>query len=199
MQTGARRALLTIHIVVSVGWIGAVAAFLALNIVALTTDSAELSRSMYAAMNVTGLYVIVPSSLLTVITGIVQGLWTQWGLLQHRWVLTKLVIGVLATIALLLHQFTAVSTAAHHALHGMDPRPFGVQLVADASVAIVLLLVATILSVFKPWGLTRYGQRKRDAAEPTGMTRSAKISLAIAILAVATAVTIHLAGGGMHH
>lgn len=40
MPPTTRRALLTVHIVVSVGWIGAVAAFLALNIVALTDDGA---------------------------------------------------------------------------------------------------------------------------------------------------------------
>ena len=54
--------------------IGAVAAFLALNIVALTTARDEVSRSMYLAMNVAGLYVIVPASVLTVLTGVVQGI-----------------------------------------------------------------------------------------------------------------------------
>src|SRR5262245_50053050 len=140
MQPTPRRLLLTAHIVFSIGWIGAVAAFLALNTVALTSAHDELSRCMYAAMNVTGLYVIVPASLLTVVTGIVQGLFTQWGLVRHRWVLTKLVLGVVATIALLLHQFTAVREAARYAAAGRDARPFGLQLVADASVASVLLL-----------------------------------------------------------
>lgn len=200
MNATPRRALLTAHIVCSVGWIGAVAAFLALNIVALTSDRDALARSMYLAMNVTGLYVIVPASLLTVVTGIIQGLTTQWGLLRHRWVLTKLVLGVLATTALLLHQFTAVQNAAHHAEHGMDPHPFGVQLVADAGVASVLLLVATVLSVFKPWGLTRYGQRKRDATAPSkGLDRSAKISVAFAIAVIVAFAIVHLVTGGMHH
>jgi hypothetical protein len=199
MKPTPRRALLTAHVVFSVGWLGAVAAFLALDIVALTART-DVSRGMYAAMNVVGLYVIVPASLLTVITGVVQGLATQWGLLRHWWVVTKLVLGVLATAALLIHQFTAVSTAAHHAAHGMDPRALGVQLVADASVASALLLVSTILSVFKPWGLTRYGQRRRDATGPAaGLSRSAKLGVAIAILAVVGFVVAHLASGGMHH
>jgi hypothetical protein len=37
-----------------------------------------------------------------------------------------------------------------------------VQLVADAGAAILALLVATVLSVFKPRGLTRHGQRVSD-------------------------------------
>jgi hypothetical protein len=200
MTPNPRRVLLTTHIVFSVGWIGAVAAFLALNVVALTSARDETSRSMYVAMNVVGLCVIVPASLLTVVTGIVQSLGTQWGVWRHRWVATKLVLGILATIALLLHQFTAVSMAAHHAEHGLDARPMGIQLLADASLAIVLLLVATILSVFKPWGLTRYGQRRRDESKPAeGLSTSAKVSIAVVVLFIATIVILHATGHGLHH
>lgn len=200
MPLTTRRALLTVHIVVSVGWMGAVAAFLALNIVALTTARDEISRSMYVAMNVTGMFVIVPASVLTVLTGVVQGLGTQWGLWRHRWVATKLVLGSLAMIALLLHQFTAVQAAARDAELGMDARPFGVQLVVDASLAVVLLVVATILSVFKPWGLTRHGQRVRDETKPAaGLSTSAKVSLAAVFLLIATIAILHLTGRGLHH
>ena len=195
-----RRALLTAHIVFSVGWIGAVATFLALNIVALTTARDEIARSMYIAMNVAGLYVIVPASLLTVATGIVQGLGTQWGLWRHRWVATKLVLGILATFALLLHQFTAVRTAAHHAELGTDAHAIGIQLVADASLATVLLIVATILSVFKPWGLTHYGQRLRDESKPAvGLSLSAKLGIAAAIALIATIAILHATGHAPHH
>jgi hypothetical protein len=195
-----RRALLTAHIVFSVGWIGAVAAFLAMNIVALTSARSEIARSMYIAMNVAGLYVIVPASILSVLTGVVQSLGTQWGLWRHRWVATKLVLGILATIALLLHQFTAVRTAADHAESGLDDHAVGVQLVADASLATVLLIVATILSVFKTWGLTRYGQRRRDESKPTeGLTLSAKLSIAAVIAVLATIVILHATGHAPKH
>ncbi len=195
-----RRALLTAHVVVSVGWIGAVAAFLALNIVALSTSSSMHARSMYMAMNVIGMYAIVPASLLTLITGTVQSLVTQWGLWRHRWVSTKIVLSVVATAALLLHQFIAVRIAAQQAEQGLDPRSIGIQLVVDASLAIAVLIVATLLSVFKPWGLTRHGQRTRDATTSTrGLSRSAKIALVIAIVFVVGMAILHHAGGGMHH
>jgi hypothetical protein len=38
--------------------------------------------------------------------------------------------------------------------------------VMHGSVALLALLVATILSVYKPRGLTRYGQRKQDDQGP---------------------------------
>ena len=36
-----------------------------------------------------------------------------------------------------------------------------VQLIADAGAAVIVLLLATTLSVYKPRGLTRYGWRKQ--------------------------------------
>lgn len=196
----SRRTLLTAHVVVSVGWIGAVVSFLALNIVALSTSRAADARSMYVAMNVIGLYAIVPASLLTLGTGTAQSLATQWGLWRHRWVATKLILAVGATAALLLHQFVVVRLAAEQAEQGTDPRALGTQLVVDASLAAAVLIVATLLSVFKPWGLTRHGQRNRDATTDTrGLSRSAKIGVAIAFVLLAAFVILHLAGGGMHH
>lgn len=56
--TVVRKTLLTAHVVFSVGWLGAVGAFLAMNVVGLTSGDAELARAMFRAMNVTGLYVI---------------------------------------------------------------------------------------------------------------------------------------------
>ena len=36
-----------------------------------------------------------------------------------------------------------------------------IQMVADAGAALLVLLVATTLSVYKPWGMTPYGRRKQ--------------------------------------
>lgn len=200
MKPTPRRALLVAHVVASLGWIGAVGAFLALDIVGLTSEDTALARSMFVAMDVVGLYAIVPLSLGSLVTGVLQGLWTPWGLIRYRWVLTKLVLGTLATMALLLHQFTAVREAARRASMGIEVGQVGTQLVVDASIAIVVLLVATILSVFKPWGLTRYGQRKKDdTAAPTRLSRSAKIMLVVVAVVLGGFVAMHLAGGGMRH
>ncbi|MET9817328.1 MULTISPECIES: hypothetical protein [unclassified Streptomyces] len=46
-------------------------------------------------------------------------------------------------------------------LAGTDLEGMRVQLVADAAAAVLVLLVAVVLSVFKPRGMTRHGQRKQ--------------------------------------
>ena len=82
--------------------------------------------------------------------------------------MAKLLIAVLATIVLLIHMQPIGSMAgavAGRTLSSTDLRGLRIQLVTDAGAALVVLLVATALSVYKPRGLTRYGHRKqRDQA-----------------------------------
>ncbi len=163
MTPRLRKFALTAHVTASVGWLGAVAGFLALAIVGLTSQDAQRVRAVYVAMEVTGWFVIVPLSVASFVTGLVQSLGTTWGLFQHYWVLVKLLMTVLATLVLLLHmQPTShlASIAAHTTLsnseHGLQ-----IQLMADAVAALLVLIVATTLSVYKPRGMTRYGRRQQ--------------------------------------
>src|SRR5436190_2002841 len=104
MTSSIRKLGLTLHVVVSVGWVGAVAAFLSLAIAATNGDDAT-ARAAYLAMNVVGRGVLLPLSVGALTSGIVQSLATKWGLFNHYWVLVKLVLTVFAMTALFLHQF----------------------------------------------------------------------------------------------
>ena len=164
MPAGVRRFALTAHVTASVGWIGAVAAFLALAISGITRDDAQTVRGAYVAMGLTGWLIIVPLSFASLVTGLIQSFGTRWGLFRHYWVLIKLVINVLATALLLLHMRPTSAVAAvakERALSATDFREIRVQLIADAIAALVILLVATTLSIYKPKGMTRYGWRKQ--------------------------------------
>jgi hypothetical protein len=156
-----RRFSLTAHIVASVGWLGAVGVFLALAVVGLTDGSA--APGLYAAMDVAAWYVILPLAFAALATGLLVSLASEWGLLRHYWVIAKLVIAVLSTLLLILHmEVVSTLAAAGAGLQAVDHlRPLRVQMVANAALALVALIVAVVLSVYKPRGLTRYGQRKR--------------------------------------
>jgi len=160
-----RKLTLTAHITSSVGWLGAVVVFLALAIAGLTSQDAQMVRAAYLAMELTGWYVIVPLSLASLLTGPVQSLCTEWGLFRHYWILVKLLITLLATIVLLVHMQPIdymATAAAETTLSSADLRGMRVQLVADAGAALLVLLVATAMSVYKPRGLTSYGRRKQQ-------------------------------------
>jgi len=103
MTLALRKFSLTAHIILSVGWLGAVVAYLALAIVGLTSHGAQMVRVAYLSMEFIGWYVIVPFSLATLLAGLVESLGTQWGLFRHWWVLVKFLLTTEATIVLLRH------------------------------------------------------------------------------------------------
>jgi hypothetical protein len=164
MTRGVRRFALTGHVIASVGWFGAVATFLVLAVAGLTSQDAQLVRAAYIAMALTGWAVIVPLALASLLTGLVSSLGTAWGLIRHYWVVAKLLITVPATILLLVHMppiSHVADVAAQTTLSSTDLAQLRIQFVAQAAGALLVLLVATTLSVYKPRGRTRWGRRKR--------------------------------------
>lgn len=99
---GLHRLVLTAHITTSVGWLGAVAAYLALDIIATAGQDVVSVRAAYFGMEALILYVIVPFALISVLVGIVNALSAPWGLFQHYWVVVKLLLTLFAITILLL-------------------------------------------------------------------------------------------------
>lgn len=165
MSPGLRKVALTAHVTSSIGWFGAVAAFLALAIAGMTSQDRELVRAAYLVMGLTTWFVIVPLALVSLFTGVISSLGTRWGLFRYYWVLMKLVITVLATLVLLIHTQPIdllAGAAAKTAVLDADLHGAQLQMVVASSLALVVLLVLTVLSVYKPRGMTPYGQRKQD-------------------------------------
>ena len=168
MTPKLRKIVLTTHVTVSVAWLGGVVTFLALAIAALVSPDASFVRATYRVLEPIGWTVLVPLSIASFATGVAQSLGTRWGLFRHYWVIAKLAINVVATVILLLYMQTLAAfttIAANPKL--TDTQILGVRSpspVIHAGGAAMLLLVAIILSVFKPRGLTPYGQRKASDA-----------------------------------
>lgn len=214
---------LTAHITFSVGWLGAVVAYLALAIAALTSHEVSMVRAAYFSMEWIGWLVIVPFSLAALLTGLVQSLGTQWGLFRHYWILVKFLLTTGGTIVLLLHM-PAVSLmseiAADATFSSVDFRALRIQLVAHAAGGLLVLLAATTLSVYKPWGMTPYARRKQHerrkmsqadllsypdpsvGPERESTTSAPRWVYVVGIHAIALVllfVVLHLAGVGPRH
>lgn len=162
MTPGLRKFALTMHLTFSVGWIGAVVAYLGLGVAARTSQEAQTVRAAWIAMELTGWYVIVPLALASLFTGLVMSLGTKWGLFRHYWTLITLVLTVFATRILLSHMpdvssIADVARAADEASLG----GLGGDLL-HPGLGLVVLLVIQVLNVYKPRGLTPYGWRKQQ-------------------------------------
>lgn len=168
MTAPLRKLALIVHIVSSVGWIGAAAAFLALAVVGLTSQDAQMTRATYPAMELIARFVIVPLAWASLLSGLIQGLGTVWGVFRYYWVLAKLSLTTFATIVLLQKTHLigyAAERAAAIPLTSSDLHSAGAPLVVHAAGGIGVLLITTTLSVYKPWGMTPYGRRRQQGRQ----------------------------------
>jgi hypothetical protein len=164
MAPRLRKFALTAHVTASVGWLGAVAGFLAFAVAGLTSQDAQVVRAVYLVMDLTAWYVIVPLCVASLLTGLVSSLSTTWGLFRHYWVLLKILITIPSSLMLLVHMQPIIyiaGVAANAPLSIADLHGLKIQLVVESGAAVLVLLVATALSVYKPKGMTRYGWRKQ--------------------------------------
>ena len=165
MTPRLRKFALTAHVTSSVGWLGAVACFLVLAVVGLTSRDDQTVRSVYLMLDLTAWYVIVPLCLASVLTGLVSSLSTPWGLFRHYWVLLKILITIPSSLMLLVHMQPIgymAGIAATTPSSIADLQRLKIQLVVEAGAALLVLLAATALSVYKPKGMTRYGWRRQQ-------------------------------------
>jgi hypothetical protein len=162
MSSGLRKLALAAHITLSVGWLGAVVAYLALAIIGLVSSDTPLVRVVYPSMDLLARLVIVPMGLIALLVGFVESLGTSWGLIRHWWVLLKFLLTTAGVLVLLKHT-EAISRMAMLADQinrtALDYRDLRIQLVVHAAGGLAVLFAATLLSIYKPWGLTPYGQR----------------------------------------
>ncbi len=164
MSPGLRKFALTVHVITSVGWIGAVIAYLALGIAAVTSPDVQTVRAVWIGMKVTGWFAIVPLAIAALLTGLVISLGTKWGLFRHWWVLISFVLTIFATVVLLLETRTIgalAAVAADPATSGDALRSMGGTLLHSIGGAIVLVVIL-VLNVYKPRGVTPYGWRRQQ-------------------------------------
>lgn len=172
MTPSLRKLTLTAHVTTSVGWLGALAVFLAHALASLISRDEQMVRAASLAMGLTAWFVILPLSLASLTTGLVQALGTAWGLFRHYWVLFKLLLTTVATIVLLL-KLGPISyladVAAAAALPGADLIGLRTSLMVHAAGGLLLLLTVATLAIYKPRGMTRYGLRKQGEQAGAGL------------------------------
>ncbi len=199
--------VLTSHITFSVGWLGAVAVFLALAITGVTSNDSQLARAAYLAMELSGWFVIVPFCFASLLTGLIQSLGTKWGLFKHYWIVVKLLLTIAVTILLLLHMQPIsylVGIAEKTAFSNTEQAGLRIQLIADAGGALLVLLATTTISVYKPWGKIQYRLRenyKRNiGVRDKGITTKKSLGFYILLGLIGLVllfVIMHLFGGGI--
>lgn len=165
MTPGIRKFALTTHVSSSVGLIGSIAAFLVLAISGLNYQDTQVIRAAYRGMDLLAEFIIVPLAFASLATGLIQSLGTTWGLFRHYWIVAKLLLTAFATTILLIKLKLigyAASLASAAILPLAELRMVGMELAVHAAGGLLVLLIPTVLSVYKPRGLTPFGLRKQQ-------------------------------------
>lgn len=169
MTAPVRKLTLTTHVTASVGWLGALAVFFAHALASMISQDGQTVRAASVAMGLTAWFVILPLSLASLATGLIQALGTAWGLFRHYWILFKLLLTTVATIVLLL-KLGPIShladVAAKATFSGADLVGLRTSITVHAGGGLLVLLTAVTLAVYKPLGMTRHGTRMQR--EPGG-------------------------------
>jgi hypothetical protein len=195
MTPSIRKLTLTAHVATSVGWAGALTVFFAHALASVLSDSEHVLRAASLAMGLTAWLVIMPLSIATLVTGLVQALGTAWGLLRHYWVLFKLVLTAIATGVLLL-KMQPIRQLADAAADLVGLRT---SLTVHAAGGLVVLLAALVLAIYKPAGLTWFAGHVDGA--PAGAPRWAKVVglvLAAFVVLIAVMAIFGAHGPGAH-
>jgi hypothetical protein len=199
----ARKLLLASHVTSSVGWAGALAVFLAHAALSLSSQDTFVVRAAAFAMATSAWLVILPLSIASLVTGVVQAAGSAWGLLKHYWVVFKLVLTVLAT-AVLLSKLGPISQLAllsqDSGFSPVDARPLGLSMLVHAVGGLLVLGAALVLAFWKPAGRLRWaatGGELRPSPIPTWVLLSAAL-LAGLLLLVALMVALGTHGPRMH-
>jgi hypothetical protein len=160
LKRPVRRGLLVVHVVVSVGWLGLTLGMLALGITGAVAGSADEAGAAYRSMDVLGDWLLIPVSLLALVSGVVLSLGTPWGLARYRWVWVKFWLTLVTTGATVFALRARVNAAM---VDVTADRTVGAttDLILAPSVSLGVYVFLTAISVVKPWGPTARGRRLR--------------------------------------
>lgn len=167
-----RKALICVHVAVSVSWLGVTLCLLAMAVTALLTNDADTVRAAYRAMKIIGDTLVIPVSLTALLSGLWLSLATPWRLFTWRWVTVKFWLTLAAAAASIFALRSRLDEAAHvadlHPVGSLAAMHLGFlryDMVIVPMVATCVYGANVVISVTKPWG--QRGARGRLPGEPT--------------------------------
>ena len=154
-----RQTVLIVHIVSAGAWIGIDVIVAVLVLAGWFGDDAGTRGVAYQALSKFVVLPMLTAGLTCLVTGLLLGMATKWGLVRYRWVLVKLVLNVvLCSLILVALQPGMAEIGEYGAALAAGGNPDDAvvsQSLYPPAVSLTALSLATVLAVMKPWGKTR--------------------------------------------
>jgi hypothetical protein len=149
-----------VHIATSVSWLGSAYVTLIVCLAAALSVDPAFRLGCYEVLALLNRAVNIPLAFLMLVTGFVLALGTRWGLVRHRWIVTKLALSVVVILANQRLTVPGVAATIVALRAGIDPGPLPVQVVGFTAGTVAVLTAVVAVAVAKPWGPTGWGIAK---------------------------------------
>ncbi len=153
-----RKGVLTVHIVSAGVWIGIDVVMAVFIFTALLANDDNTKALCFQALELFVVWSLLTAGLVCLVSGVVLGLGTKYGLVRYWWVAIKLVLNILLTALVPIALQPEVSRAAEQGWRFAAGEPASLvvgNLIFPPIVSPTALLIAVVLAVFKPWGRIR--------------------------------------------
>ena len=157
-----RQTVLVVHIVSAGAWIG-IDVIVAVLVLAGWFGSDDGTRGIaYQALGRFVVWPMLTAGLTCLVTGLLLGLATKWGLLRYWWVAVKLSLNLVLCMLILVALNPGMDEVRGYgealSAGGTPDDTVVSQLFFPPAVSLTALSLATVLAVMKPWGRTRRRQ-----------------------------------------
>lgn len=154
-STGVK-VLKTCHLVFVMMWVVGVMAMALVSLIRPATGD-ELFMTLHISRFIDD-FLVIPGAILTVITAIIYGAFTNWGFFKHKWIIVKWIGSILIIIvgtfyfSPILDDCLLIADKMRDAALRNSEVIEGIHITsAGAFVQSALLVVLIVISVFKPW------------------------------------------------
>ncbi|MFI0350230.1 hypothetical protein [Actinomadura sp. 9N407] len=158
LSRGWRKTVLVTHIVSAGAWIG-IDVIVAVLVVTGRFGSTDAVRGLaYESLATFVVWPMLVSALASLVTGLVLGLGTKWGLLRYWWVAVKLALNLVLCFLIVFALQPGMDEVGAYGRElpagAAEPEAIS-SLFFPPAVSLTMLTFATVLAVAKPWGRLR--------------------------------------------
>lgn len=153
-----RKAMLITHILAVGTWVGIDVLVGVLVLAGWLSDDPAVRGAAYQALGTFVVWPMLAAGLTSLVTGVVLGLGSKYGLVRYWWVAVKLTLTlVLCTLIVVALRpgLTELAAYGRAVSAGTAADRDLADLFFPPAVSLTALTLATVLSVAKPWGRTR--------------------------------------------
>jgi uncharacterized membrane protein len=154
-----KQLLVSIHVIAVALWFGGTMGMFLLGFYLKNAVNGEQLYYTLVSMHVIDESLLKYPALVTLITGIMLSVWTQWGLFKHYWVLIKFVltiVTILLGILFLNDWFSFLVTTAEElgfsAIQNQDFQNAWFSMIVTGSFNLLCLVLMTFVTYMKPFG-----------------------------------------------